>query len=103
MFRSELITAKQASIEKYGSDYSLDPDETLVKLTLNADMARFDSSSSHITSIASTELDFNLDWNLFEDINYKEGTVKYVVDQVYSGSLFMDLSKNNKNKTDRNF
>jgi hypothetical protein len=88
MFTSELITAEQASIEMYGSDYSSDADEVIVKLTLEADMARF-ASDSTISSITGVELDFSIDWSLFEDISYTNGTVKYEINKDYTGSLFM--------------
>lgn len=88
MFTSELITAEQASTEVYGSDYSSVTDEVIVKLTLTADMARLTDAS--ITSIAGVELDFGIDWSLFEDISYADGTsAKYEINKDYTGSLFM--------------
>ncbi len=51
-------------------------------------MANF-ASDSTISSIAGTELDFNIDWSLFDDISYTDETVKYEIKKEYTGSLFM--------------
>ena len=89
MFTSGLITAEQASIEKYGADYSSDAAEVIIKLTLSADMARF-ATDSTIASITGTELDLAIDWSLFEDIAYSDNTTaKYEISKDYTGSLFM--------------
>jgi len=87
MFTSELISASKASIEAYGADYSLDPDETLIKLILEADMARFTDSS--ITSIAGAELSFDVDWNNFENLTFAGGHELLFSEKVnYEGSMF---------------
>jgi len=95
MFTSELVTAAEASIDLYGADYSVDADETILKLTLEGDITRFNSSyDQSIESIAGAELDINLDWTQFEDINYSfDGTTNstetYEINKVYTGSLFL--------------
>ncbi|HIB17790.1 MAG TPA: tandem-95 repeat protein, partial [Alphaproteobacteria bacterium] len=90
MFSSTLITAAEASIERYGSDYSLNPDEVIIRLTLEADMARFTDAS--ITSIAGLELDFNLDWTNFENLTYIGGTEKlFNTYDNYTGTIFKGI------------
>jgi hypothetical protein len=87
MFTATLVTASEASIAAYGADYSAEPDETLVKLTLNADMARFADNS--VNSIAGLELDFGLDWTQFETIKFA-GDVEMLFTTVdnYTGKMF---------------
>ena len=90
MFTSSLITASAASIEAYGADYSANPDETLIKLTLEADMARFTDSS--VTSIAGLELDFSLDWSNFENLTFTGGHEVLFSEKVnYTGSMFKGI------------
>ena len=87
MFSSTLVTAAEASIEKHGADYSENPDEMLIRLVLEADMARF--ADSNITSIAGLELDFSLDWTKIEDFTYSGGYgVKFLTYENYTGSMF---------------
>jgi len=86
MITSKLVTAKEASIEAYGSDYSSDPSEVYVRLTFEADMARFVDTS--IDSIAAFEFDFNLDWTKFENLTYTGGVEKlFDVYENYQGSM----------------
>ena len=90
MFESTLVTASEASIDVYGADYSLNPDETLIKLTLNADMTRF--TDSNIDSIAGLELDFSLDWSQFENIQFAGGYEFLFSEKVnYEGSMFKGI------------
>ncbi len=96
MFVSELITASEASIEVYGADYSLNPNETIVRLTLNADMSSFSDSS--IESIAGLELDFEItDWaTQIDTIKFTGGHEKqYMIKQNYTGEIFSGLATDN--------
>ena len=73
---SEAITASEASIAKYGSDYSTDANATVLKLTIYADMANVDDAS--IQSITGAELDFNIDWTQFKEFDYgNNGSAKF--------------------------
>jgi hypothetical protein len=86
MITSKLVTAKEASIEAYGADYSSDPSEVYVRLTFEADMARFVDTS--IDSIAAFEFDFNLDWTKFENLTYTGGVEKlFDVYENYKGAM----------------
>ena len=69
-FSYDIITAKDASIETFGQDYSLAPEENIIKLTLTADMAGV--SNADITSIAGAEVDFELDWSNYEPFLFSE-------------------------------
>jgi VCBS repeat-containing protein len=91
MISSELITAEAASIALYGADYSLDADETIIKLTLNGDITRFDATNALLyTSVAGAELDFSLDWTKFEDFEYNDNTTStFEINKDYTGKLFL--------------
>jgi len=68
-FSAATITAKQASEENYnGADYSANPGESIIKLTMHADMANVTDTS--VFSIAGAEIDLSLDWTQFEAIDY---------------------------------
>jgi hypothetical protein len=71
-FVTEQTTAAQASIDKYGADYSDIPDAVTIKLTLYVDMARVDDVST--TSISGGELNLIFDWTQFESLSYQGGT-----------------------------
>jgi hypothetical protein len=96
MFTSTLVTAKEASMEAYGSDYSTDPDEVYIRLTLEADMSRF--ADTGISSIAGVELDFNLDWSQFEYLAYGGNSATLLFDSYenYQGSMLKGLVTNDK-------
>lgn len=96
MFTSELITAADASTALYGADYSSDPTETILKLTLNGDITRFDTGNGvDYTSIAGAELDISMDWTQFEAISYSDGTSEtFEIDKLYTGKLFMGTVTN---------
>jgi hypothetical protein len=100
MFVPELITAAEASIERYGQDYSLDPTETILKLTLNGDITRFDTSnSSTYTSVAGTNLDIVLDWTQFETIKYDDSTSEtFEIKTEYAGQIFAGTATNESNE-----
>ena len=96
MLVSELITAGEASIALYGADYSANSNETILKLTLNGDITRFDADNSSLyTSVAGAELDILLDWTKFEAIEYNEDTSKtYEMSKDYAGKLFLGAITN---------
>jgi hypothetical protein len=71
-FTYETLSAKNASIEKYGDDYSTNPGDTVIKLTLTADMANVTDTS--VNSISGVEIDLNIDWTQFEAFTYTQGT-----------------------------
>jgi len=101
MFVSELMTASEASEELYDADYALDPTETIIKLTLNGDISRFDDSNSGLyESIAGAEIDVSLDWTQFEDIEYIGGfSSTFEISNVFSGGqLFMGTITNDDNE-----
>jgi hypothetical protein len=68
MFTSEIIAASAAP----DGGYALDPNENIIKLTLNVDMARLSDSS--VDSILGGVLDFSLDWTKIEAIKYNDDT-----------------------------
>ena len=70
-FITEQTTAAQVSIDRYGADYSDNPDAIALKLTLYVDMARINDAST--ISITGGELDLNLDWSQFESFTYQAG------------------------------
>jgi len=80
-FITEQTTAAQVSIDRYGADYSDNPDAIALKLTLHVDMARINDASTDIItggeistiSITGGELDLNLDWSQFESFTYQAG------------------------------
>ena len=100
MFTSELVTAAEASTALYGADYSADPDETILKLTLQGDITRFDATNTAAyTSIAGAELDISMDWDQFEAISYSDGTSEtFEIAKVYTGQLFMGTVTNDSNQ-----
>jgi len=71
---AQTITAKQASEENYFNvngdalDYSANPGESIIKLTMYADMANVTDTS--VFSITGAEIDLSLDWTQFEAIDY---------------------------------
>jgi len=71
-FSYETLSAKVASIEKYGADYSTTPNDTVIKLTLTADMANVIDTT--INSITGAEIDLNIDWTQFEMLSYNDGS-----------------------------
>ena len=71
-FTYETLSAKVASIQKYGDDYSLDPSATVIKLTLSADMANV--TDIGVNSITGAEIDLNIDWTQFEVMSYNDGS-----------------------------
>ena len=91
MFEAELITASEASIALYGADYAENADETIVKLTLNGDITRFDDDNALLyTSVAGAELDVSLDWTQYEAIELYDDTSKtFEINKDYEGSLFL--------------
>jgi hypothetical protein len=96
MFASELITASEASIALYGADYSSDANETILKLTLNGDITRFDDANGVLyTSVAGAELNLSLDWTEFEAIQYNDGTSEaFEMNKDYTGKLFLGMVTN---------
>ncbi|MCS5594655.1 MAG: tandem-95 repeat protein, partial [Porticoccaceae bacterium] len=64
VFSAEAISGKEASIELYNDDYSTAPNEAIIKLTLNVDMARIDDTT--VDSIAGAVIDLNIDWSQYE-------------------------------------
>ena len=96
MFTSELITASEASIALYGADYSSDANETILKLTLNGDITRFDTDNSILyTSVAGAELNLSLDWTKFEAIQYNDSTSEtFEINKDYTGKLFLGMVTN---------
>ncbi len=103
MFTSELVTAAEASTALYGADYSEDSAETILKLTLNGDITRFDTANAaSYTSIAGAEIDFTIDWNQFEAIDYTVASgysdATFEINKEYTGSLFMGAVTNDNNE-----
>jgi hypothetical protein len=68
-FSSEIISA--SSIGNNIGATADNPDEKIIKLTLNVDMARINDDS--VDSIISGTLDFVIDWNNIELISYANG------------------------------
>ena len=99
MFTSELITAADASTALYGTDLSSNPTETILKLTLEGDITRFDTdNSSDYTAIAGAELDISMDWTQFESISISGSAETFELDNVYTGQLFMGTVTNESNE-----
>ena len=96
MFTSELVTASEASIALYGADYSVTATETILKLTLNGDITRFDSTNSSLyTSVAGAELDLSVDWDQFEAIKYiGDNSKTFEINKDYTGELFLGTVTN---------
>ena len=96
MFTSELVTASEASIALYGADYSVTANETILKLTLNGDITRFDDANGLLyTSVAGAELDLSLDWDQFEAIKYNDDTSEtFEINKDYTGKLFLGTVTN---------
>jgi len=70
MFTSEIIKASAAP----DGGYALDPNEDIIKLTLNVDMARISDSS--VESILGGVLDFSIDWSKVEAIEYNDDSTE---------------------------
>ena len=68
MFTSEIIKASAAP----DGAYALDPNEDIIKLTLNVDMAR--TTDATVDSILGGVLDFSLDWSKIEAIQYNDSS-----------------------------
>jgi hypothetical protein len=112
MFDSVMITAEQASLEKFGADKTDGSDEVIVKLTLEADMARF-AVGSTVDSITGAELDISIsgevngvittDWSLlFDDIVYTDGTTaKFEYNKDYTGQSFIAPGTNSAGEIDK--
>ncbi|MCS5594654.1 MAG: hypothetical protein NZ730_08945, partial [Porticoccaceae bacterium] len=66
LFSAESMSLSEASVELYGSDYTGGSSDKVIKLVLNADMAR--ASHADIESITGADINLNLDWSLFETI-----------------------------------
>jgi hypothetical protein len=96
MFTSDLITASEASIALYGADYSVDANETILKLTLNGDITRFDDANGVLyTSVAGAEIDVSLDWDQFEAIQYiGDFSETFEMNKDYTGKLFFGMVTN---------
>jgi len=78
-FRSEVVKASNSSLS---SDYGLDANEDLIKLTLSVDMAGISQSAlSHFESISSTQLNLNINWGDFEALDHTTGN-KYQFDPI---------------------
>jgi VCBS repeat-containing protein len=73
-FTARTISAKKASTELYGSDYAVNPNETVIKLTLSADMANV--VNPLISSISGAEISIMLDWTQFEAFTYTNSSSK---------------------------
>jgi len=91
MFTSEIIAASAAP----DGGYALDPNENIIKLTLNVDMARISDSS--VDSILGGVLDFSIDWSKVEAIPYNDSSTEPYVKadgtlQDQSGATSGDLS-----------
>jgi len=94
-FTSEAISAKQASEEVYGQDRTKGSSETLIKLTLNVDMAGIKNEDlSDIESVAGAELGLNIDWTKFESIGVLTGdsSEMFQSKKLADGSVFVSTS-----------
>jgi hypothetical protein len=96
---SEIINASDAP----DGSYALDPNEKIIKLTINVDMARVDAADN-VDSILGGVLDFTLDWTKIEAIQYNDnssesyvGVAGTLLDLDGSGALniFYGLSDSN--------
>jgi len=73
-FSAQVLSAKNASIDIYGDNYASNINDTVIKLTLTADM---ESVTNHyVNSISGVEIDLNIDWSQFEVLSYTNGTIK---------------------------
>jgi hypothetical protein len=69
-----MVNAGTASNDIYSADYSVDPTEAIIKLTLYADFNNVPASEAGVNSIAGVELDFTMDWTQFEAIEYTDSS-----------------------------
>jgi hypothetical protein len=96
MFTSEIIKASAAP----DGAYALDPNENIIKLTLNVDMAR--TTDATVDSILGGVIDFSLDWTKIESIQYDDDTsegYRYSRESITDGSVdlttFLGLTDSN--------
>jgi len=71
-FSAQVISAKYASIDIYGDNYATSVNDSVIKLTLTADMANV--TNYYVNSISGVEVDLNIDWTQFEVLSYTDGT-----------------------------
>jgi len=91
-FTSQFLSASQAAVELYGADTTQGSTESIIKLTLNVDMAGFRSAdTASIVSVAGAELDLNIDWSQFESLGGLTGNDDdwFKTDNLLGGGLFL--------------
>ena len=85
-FEAEVVSAAQVSNAVYGADYSTNPSEKIIKLTLNADIDNLNDDS--ITSITAAGLDIGLDWSQFEVMSYADNSTKWFDSESNTSNFF---------------
>jgi len=89
MFTSEIIKASAAP----DGAYALNPNEDIIKLTLNVDMAR--TTDASVDSILGGVLDFGIDWSKIEAIQYDDSTseaYRYTREAISDSAVDIDLT-----------